>query len=309
MTISRAVCRCFPAAIVLLSSVALADAQTTCHVPVTAPNGMVSDGVNVWVASGSGALVAINATTCAITNTVQIGGTPALMAFDGANVWVTDYTGNRVVKVDAASGAILSAYPVAPGPYGIVYDPGTRTIWIAISQGNPGSIQVMNLTDTQAWSFPSPTATPKYLMYHGYVYVTDGGLNLSWYNPTTRLLAGESTVPAPASGIVFSDGHVWVAGDGDISEIIGGGYYLIYYTSDQFPECSYQALATDRAGYLYLPCSTAAGSTVLQQFSESTLIVTNTITVPANPVALVWANNQLWVSSQTGNMITSLNVR
>ena len=59
------------------------------------------------------------------------------------------------------------------------------------------------------------------------------------------------------------------------------------YTSNQFAECSYQALATDSTGYLYLPCSTAAGATIL----------------------LIWANKQLWVSSQTGNMVTSLNVR
>ena len=276
--------------------------------PVASPNGFASDGVNVWVASGSGTLVAIDATTCAITKTVQMGGTPALMAFDGANVWATDYTGNRVVKIDTASGAILNAYPTGPGPYGIVYSSGTRAIWIAISQGNPGWLQVMNLTDSQAWSVPATTSTPKYLLYYGDVFVTDGGLNLSWYNSVTRALAGEATVPPPATGMTYSGGHVWVAGDGDISELIGGGY-LIYYTSDQFPECSYQAIATDSAGYLYLPCSTSAGTTVLQQFSESTLTVTKTMTVPTNPVALIWANNQLWVSSQTGNMVTSLNVR
>ena len=131
---------------------------TTCQAPVASPNGLASDGVNIWVASGSGTVVAINATTCAITNTVQIGGTPALMAFDGANVWVTDYTGNRVVKVDAASGAMLNAYPVGAGPYGIVYNSRTKTIWIAISQGNPGGIQVMNLTDRQAWSISDSDA-------------------------------------------------------------------------------------------------------------------------------------------------------
>jgi sugar lactone lactonase YvrE len=308
MTISKATRARLPAAIMLLASVALAGVPPTCQVPVTSPNGLASDGVNVWVASGSGTLVAINATTCAITNTVQIGGTPALMAFDGANVWVTDYTGNRVVKVDAASGAILSSYSTGPGPYGIVYSSSTKTIWIAISQGNPGWIQVMNLTDSQAWTIPTPTSTPKYLLYYGYVFVTDNVLNLSWYDSVTMLLRGEATVPAPATGITYSDGHVWVAGDGDISEVTNGKY-LIYYTSDQFPECSYQALATDAAGYLYLPCSTSGGADVLQQFSESTLTVTKTITVPTNPVALIWVNNQLWVSSQTGNMVTSLNVR
>ena len=309
MTISKAVRIRFPALIVLLASVALAAVPVTCQVAVTSPNGLVSDGVNIWVASGSGSLVAINATTCAITNTVQIGGTPALVAFDGANVWVTDYTGNRVVKVDAASGAIIKAFPMGPGPYGIVYNPATKTIWIAISQGNPGWIQVMNLTGTKAWSLPTPTHTPKYLMNHTYVYVTDNVLNLSWYDPTGRVLAGQATIPAPASGIVFSASHVWVAGDGDISEIQSGGTYLIYYTSGQFPECSYQSLATDSAGYLYLPCSTVAGSTSLQQFSEKSLTVTRTIAVPTNPVALLWLNSQLWVSSQTGNMVTSLNVR
>lgn len=307
MSVSSTMCLGFTAAVLLLASEALADGRTTCQVPVTSPNGLASDGVNVWVASGSGTLVVINATTCAITNTVQMGGTPTLMAFDGANIWVTDYTGNRVVKVDAASGAILNAYPTGPGPYGIVYSSGTQTIWVAISQGNPGWLQVMNLTDTQTWSIFTPTSTPKYLLYYGYVFVTDGELNLSWYNSGTRVLAGDTMVPAPATGMTYSGGHVWVAGDGDISEIINGRY-LTYYTSDQFPECSYQALATDAAGYLYLPCSTTAGATVLQQFSESTLIVTETITVPTNPVAMIWANKQLWVSSQMGNMVTSLNV-
>ena len=299
---------CFPAAVALLASVAFAGLPTTCQVPVTSPNGLVSDGVNVWAASGSGSLVAINATTCAIVNTVQIGGTPALVAFDGADVWVTDYTGNRVVKVDAATGAILNAYPVGPGPYGIVYNSSTKTIWIAISQGNPGSIQVMNLTDTKAWSLPTPTATPKYLMNTGDVYVTDGALNLSWYSPASRVLAGQMSVPAPASAMVSSAGHVWVSGNGDISQVVGTGKYLTYYTSGQFPECSYQALASDGAGYLYLPCSTSAGADSLQQFSEKSLLVTKTFTVPTNPVGLTWGNHQLWVSSQTGNMVTSWNV-
>jgi hypothetical protein len=308
MTTSTAVRVCFQAAAALLASVVLASVPTTCQVPVTSPNGLVFDGVNIWVASGSGTLVTINAVTCVIANTIQIGGTPALMTFDGASVWLTDYTGNRVVKVDAASGTILNTYSVGPGPYGIVYDSPTKTIWIAISKGSPGWIQVMNLTNTKTWSVPTPTPTPKYLMDNEFVYVTDGGLNLSWFNSRTRLLAGESSVPAPASGIVWSDGHAWVAGNGDISEIISRGSYLIYYTSGQFPECIYQALATDRAGNLYLPCSTAAGTNDLQQFSQSTLAVTKTIKVPTNPVALVWANGQLWVSSQAGNMVTSLNV-
>jgi hypothetical protein len=306
MRISNKICIWVPAA-ALLACVAHAEVRTTCQVPVTSPNGLASDGVNVWVASGSGTLVAIRAATCAIANTVQVGGTPALMAFDGANIWVTDYTGNRVVKVNAASGAILNTYPTGPGPYGIVYSSGTKAIWIAISQGNPGWLQVMNLTGNQTWSIPTPTPTPKYLLYYGDVVVTDNGSNLSWYNSVTRVLAGDTTVPAPASGLTYSSGHVWVAGDGDINELIGGEY-LTYYTSGQFPECSYQALTTDAAGYLYLPCSTSAGGTVLQQFSESALIVTKSITVPANPVALIWMNGQLWVSSQTGNMVTSLNV-
>ena len=135
---------CLPSAVVLLTCVALAVVRTTCQAPVTSPNGLTSDGVNVWAASGSGALVAIDATTCAITETVQMGGTPALMAFDGANVRATDYTGNRVVKVDAASGAILHVYPTGPGPYGIADSSGTNAIWVAISQGNPGWLQVMN---------------------------------------------------------------------------------------------------------------------------------------------------------------------
>jgi DNA-binding beta-propeller fold protein YncE len=305
----KAVSISFVIAAGLLAALPLAGAPTTCKIPITAPNGLGTDGINVWVASGSGTLVEINPTTCAVANTLQIGGTPALMAFDGANLWVTDYTGNRVVEVSPTTGAILNTFPVGPGPYGIIYNPLTKTIWIAISLGNPGYLQVMNLTNTQSWTIPTPTTTPKYLMYNGYVYVTDLGLKLSWFNSTTRALLGESTVPAPATALVYSGGHVWVSGDGDISEVIGGGRYLIYYTSDEFPECSYQALAADRAGYLYLPCSTAAGSTSLQQFSEATLTVTRTITVPSNPVDLIWVNNQLWVSSQMGNMVTSWNLR
>jgi DNA-binding beta-propeller fold protein YncE len=311
MIISMIKRMCVPAAIILVASAALAGVQTTCHVPVTSPNGMAFDGANVWVASGSGNLVAISATTCAITHTVQIGGTPALMAFDGANVWVTDYTGNRVVKVDAATSDILNAYPVGAGPYGIIYDSHTKTIWIAISQGNPGEILVMNLTDTEAWAISTPTPTPKYLMDNGSnVYATDGVLNLSWYSPQSKTLVGENSgMPAPATGLAWDGAHVWVAGDGDINDVIGSRDYLIYYTSAQFPECSYQSLAADHAGYLYLPCSAVPGVNTVQQFSESTLTVTKTITVPPDPVALIWANSQLWVSSQTGNMVTSLNVR
>ncbi len=189
----------------LLASIAYAGSQPICQVPVISPNGLAFDGSNLWVASGSGTLVAINPKTCLVVNTVQIGGTPTLLAFDGAHVWVTDYTGNRVVTVDPVSATVLSTYPVGPGPYGIVYSSGTQTIWVAISQGNPGWIQVMNLTGTQTWTVSTPTATPKYLLYYGYVFVTDGALNLSWFNSITRALAGEVLVPAPSSGITYSN--------------------------------------------------------------------------------------------------------
>jgi hypothetical protein len=51
------------AVIALTASAALASVQTTCHNPVTSPDGLTFDGANVFVASGSGSVVAIDAAT------------------------------------------------------------------------------------------------------------------------------------------------------------------------------------------------------------------------------------------------------
>jgi len=54
---------CVPAVNALSASAALASVQTTRHNPVTSPNGLTFDGANIFVASGSGRLVAIDAAT------------------------------------------------------------------------------------------------------------------------------------------------------------------------------------------------------------------------------------------------------
>jgi len=79
------------------------------------PQGIVSDGTNVWVAeSGLGQVQEISTSTLAIENTISLGSgsLPWAAVYDGAHVWVTDFNASNVVEIGQATSVVTP--PVTP---------------------------------------------------------------------------------------------------------------------------------------------------------------------------------------------------
>ena len=66
--------------------------------------------------------------------TFPVGSDPDAVAFDGANIWVTNYVGNTVTKLLAATGALVGTFPVGTSPQGVAFD--GANIWVANSNND-----------------------------------------------------------------------------------------------------------------------------------------------------------------------------
>jgi len=95
------------------------------------PNGVVSDGVNIWVANGAdNNVMKVRASDGAVLGTFSVGMTPLGMAFDGANIWVANADAGTITKLRASDGATLGTFSVGAGsaPFGVAFD--GANIWV-----------------------------------------------------------------------------------------------------------------------------------------------------------------------------------
>src|SRR5919112_6327672 len=84
------------------------------------PEGVVSDGANVWVANQFSETVTKLSGDGAALGTYAVGRRPLALAFDGNFVWVANYLSDNVMKLDPSSGAVVGTYAVGDGPGGLL---------------------------------------------------------------------------------------------------------------------------------------------------------------------------------------------
>jgi DNA-binding beta-propeller fold protein YncE len=71
------------------------------------PEGLVFDGLNLWVANNQGGNVTkLLASTGATVGSYIVGTNPTGIAFDGTNIWVTNSGSDDVTKLLASTGAM-----------------------------------------------------------------------------------------------------------------------------------------------------------------------------------------------------------
>ena len=127
-------------------TVALVDPQSgavATRVSVGAqPEGLTTDGTHLWVVlQQDGRLVELDAATGAAVRSVRLpaGGEPRLAAYAPAaagrraTVWVTDFGGNRVVPVDAATGKVGTPVPACAAPLALAV--AARVLWLGCQDG------------------------------------------------------------------------------------------------------------------------------------------------------------------------------
>src|SRR5271163_1910807 len=93
------------------------------------PQGVVSDGVNIWVANQTDNTVTkLLASTGATVGTYAVGLRPISFVFDGVNIWVTTSTFTNggvnptggLTELLASTGVTVGVYTVGIRPGGIV---------------------------------------------------------------------------------------------------------------------------------------------------------------------------------------------
>jgi YVTN family beta-propeller protein len=95
----------------------------------TFPVGIVHASGAIWVANtGDGTITRID-TDSGETKTLPIAATD--LAVGDGTLWATDRTGNRVTRIDPASGTAVHAITVGNGPQGLAFGEGAA--WVANS--------------------------------------------------------------------------------------------------------------------------------------------------------------------------------
>lgn len=127
---------------------ATASVTTTIKLP-NAPEYSQSDGRgHVYVNLEEGNAVAvINTTRMKLDHLIPLKGCdgPAPLALDKANRRLFSGCGNNVMIVtDADSGKVLASVPIGGDPDGIVYDPGTKRIFVANRDGGWTIVDQLN---------------------------------------------------------------------------------------------------------------------------------------------------------------------
>ena len=137
------------------------------------PRGMVSDGVNLWVANLCDDTVSkLRASDGTLLGTFATGS-PVSLAFDGANIWVTNVSADTVTKLRASDGALIGIYSVGfTRPHGIVFD-GTN-IWV-VGDGdiNKNVSELRGSDGTILASFDIGTAPARIAFDGSDVWITD----------------------------------------------------------------------------------------------------------------------------------------
>lgn len=98
------------------------------------PYGIAFDGSNIWVSNaGTDRVAKIRASDGTILTTYQVGSNPRLVEFDGSNIWVANFGSSTVSKINASDGT-TQTISVGANPWGLAFD-GTN-IWVACYGSN-----------------------------------------------------------------------------------------------------------------------------------------------------------------------------
>ncbi len=211
-------------------TVSLVDASTnrrTVTVPVGAqPEGLTTDGKHLWVVLQQDARLAeLDATTGAKVRTVALpsGGEPRLAAYAPAvggrpaTVWVSDYGGNRVVPVEAATGKVGAPVPACAAPQALAV--AGRTLWLACQDGWLVTVDLVTHRATRATDLRQLDGNPDAIaVADGVVWTAlSTGPVVLRVDPATSTVTGrwEAATDGPLISadvdLVVAAGQVWVS--------------------------------------------------------------------------------------------------
>jgi len=174
----------------------------------TSPNGITSDGTNMWITSLDNTLKKYDRNG-AMINSFATGVAPAQVAFFGGFIWVSNYNDNNVKKYDLLGNLIITI-PVGVNPFGLASD--SVNMWVC----NYGSMSVTKIDIINNVVIATYTVSlhPYAIAYdyNGHMWITQtDSFTVTVVNAVDGSVA--NTLPAPfPTGIAYdlNNQYMWV---------------------------------------------------------------------------------------------------
>ncbi|MGD0718732.1 MAG: YncE family protein, partial [Thermoplasmata archaeon] len=224
------------------------------------------------------------------TQLPQAGGVPAWLAFDPANgAFYVAESPSSVNVIAGGTTTVVATVNVGNAPFGVAYDSGTGTIYVANSGSN--NVSVVSSTTQAVDASVSVGSVPEGVAYAsapGEVYVADRGSNtVSVIRDSTNTLVSIIDTGIAPVGIAYdpADGDLYVANSGSNSvSVIATASHSVVVT---IPVGSgpYGVAYDGVDGTIYV---SNGGSGSVSVIADSTDTVVATVHVGASPQGLAF---------------------
>lgn len=247
--------------------------------------------------SGSGAGVA----PASVVRSVHPGGFLDGIAYSHGVMWVSDLNGNRVVRLDTASGGQLADVPVPGGPLTVVAD--ADRVWVASYDGS--AVTRLNAASgAKEAVVATPSAKPCGLAIDGdRLWVFDQSDGAGGVTGVTGEALTRVTQPAHAGFAGAGFGAVWVPDFTGATDTVTRVDPVTHGTLNM--SVGHQPIMALPAGDSVW-VSNSVDATV-SRLDPATGAVRATIPVPGGQTAgLAFAGGLVWVASYRGSLVAAI---
>ena len=260
------------------------------------PSAMVSDGQNLWVATGLDTVVKLRMSDGVILGSFATGHIPHAVAFDGGNIWVSNAGDGSITELRASDGAFLAS--VATGyayANGILYD--GESIWVACG----GGLTKIRPSDATIIGHYVTGIVVEDVAFDGAnVWVTDQSTRTATkVRASDGVILGSYTVAGTAVGITYDGANMWVATSGKtLTKIRASDLTLVgkYKTTAFFP--TYVAFDGKNIW--------TTTNTDVERFRASTGRLLTESLVGTNPQGIYFDGKDVWVSDGAAGTVTKI---
>ena len=171
------------------------------------PNGIMSDGENIWVASQNlNQVTKFRGSDGAVLAVIPVGSSPCRMAFDGSHIWVSNTYSSNVTKLDASTGQVLGTFPVGPFPGEILFD--GANIWVTSGAGT--TVLKLRPSDGAVLGTFTVGPNPGAMSFDGVnIWVSYGFDKMSKLRASDGSLVSTTQIPNVAA-LLFDGTSMWV---------------------------------------------------------------------------------------------------
>lgn len=233
-----------------------------------------------------------------VLESMPAGDVPSGVAVGGGSVWVTEFSANRVSRIDLRTHTVRQTLAVGHGPSGIVF--GDGAIWVTNSL-EATVTRIDPASNTVVQRVPVGSGASGVAFGLGAVWVANtGDHTISRIDPRTDKVTAVVPARGSAAGIAVDHGAVWTANpiEGTVSRLDPNTRTITSIHVGNGPE----AIAAG-AGAVWVANSRDG---TVSRIDPRTNAVTATTSVGDGPVGLGIAGDAVWVATEFDRTLTRL---